>query len=132
MGEWEGADLLSQWILQVHQKYIMNKCKMMGNEAGLTEISDVLPTPPANKDLYDTGEREGADLSSQRILQMHQKYVVNKCKMMRNEAGPTKISDVLPQSPYQQKSLQYRRTGGCGPLVSTDPSNAPKIHCEKV
>jgi hypothetical protein len=116
----------------MHQEYIVNKCKMTRNEAGLTKISDVLPTPPANKDLYDTGEREGADLSFQQILQMHQKYVVNKCKMMRNEAGPTEISDVLPQPPYQQKSLQYRRTGGCRPLVSTYPSNAPKIHCEKV
>ena len=68
MGEWEGADLSSQWILQVHKNYVVNKCKMMRNEAGLTEISDVLPTPLANKDLYNTGEQEGADLSSQRIL----------------------------------------------------------------
>ena len=58
----------------------------MRNDAGLTKISDVLLQLPANKDLYGTGERKGVDLSSQQILQTHQKYIVNKCKMIRNSA----------------------------------------------
>ena len=85
-GEREGADLSSQRILQMHQKYVVKKCKMMRNDAGLTEISDVLLQLPANKDLYGMEEQKGVDLSSQWILQTHQKHIVNKCKMIRNSA----------------------------------------------
>jgi len=65
--------------------------------------------PPANKDIYDTVEREGANLSSQQI------------RDIRCSSHP----------PSQQRYLRYGRTGGCRPLVSTDlryqmfPSSPP-------